>query len=540
MPVQTNGMARNDEREKPLSAAVAVVVADHVKGRTPEHECFGAAALAVLSACFGPLLFGLTTGFTSPAIGTMLNPGAPSNLHIFDSTGEAAFFASCVNIAAIPGALLAGPLADTIGRRRTLQICAPALFASYGLLAIARQNAVLYAARLLAGLGVGVCTVVVPMYIGEVSPTRKRGFFGALNQFSFSLGVLLVYAGGSCFREGAACQWRHLAAAIAIPSALLGVCMSFVPESPDYFLRMEDFPRAQQASQRLRLLSKKILVEERRKASLGISPSSSSGSLVSLSSPGSSSRRSLACAKENPRPVGMAITVMLLKAFSGDNVVVYYLDSILYRAGISWASQAGAMIMCVMVLMTGLSTSLVEVAGRKSLLFVSFLGMSLSAGLLAVSFTVNVSPWVSVVAATGYVCFYGIGVGPVPWILMAEILPADARGLVCSIATCSNWAGAFLVTWSFAPLQAAIGINGLFWTYCCILLASAVYIAIFVIETKGKSVEEVVAILTPPVLTPVVQEDPDEDVTMVWQRPGEEAAVMPAVVSPLKRPLLDP
>lgn len=156
--------------------------------------------------------------------------------------------------------------------------------------------------------------------------------------------------------------------------------------------------------------------------------------------------------------------------------------------------------MCIMVVMTGLATLLVERAGRRSLLLVSFAGMSISCVLMAMSFGKVFPPWVTVLASMSFVCAYGIGVGPVPWLLVAEILPTDVRGLVCSVATGCNWIGALVVTSTVGPLQATIGYEGLFWMYAGILALSLIYVSVMVIETKGKSVEDVVLLMREPLL----------------------------------------
>jgi SP family facilitated glucose transporter-like MFS transporter 8 len=156
--------------------------------------------------------------------------------------------------------------------------------------------------------------------------------------------------------------------------------------------------------------------------------------------------------------------------------------------------------MAIQVVMTGVSCVLMDRAGRKLLLIISFSGMAVCAFLLGLYFAIQPAegvrdPWLMIVGVFGYVIAFSLGAGPVPWLLMAEIFPADVRGTACTIATVTNWTGSFLVTLTVDPLSKVLTYMGLFWVYSGVCLLGVFYAAFVVVETKGKSLEEITAML---------------------------------------------
>ncbi|KAF4661053.1 hypothetical protein FOL47_006866 [Perkinsus chesapeaki] len=200
-------------------------------------------------------MFGLTSGFTGQTIDTMQNAvtlsdgtpvqiGPDGHLWVFSNSTEGSLFGSLVNLGAMGGAiLLGGPLIEKFGRKWVLLGCSPCFLLCYVWQALAHTSWQLLFERVLVGFVVGVESVVTPTYIGEVSPTKIRGALGACNQLSITIGILIAYALGLGFRTDAGstdpnvesdtfCQWRDISWIYLIPSALLGICVFFVPESP--------------------------------------------------------------------------------------------------------------------------------------------------------------------------------------------------------------------------------------------------------------------------------------------------------------------
>jgi len=128
--------------------------------------------------------------------------------------------------------------------------------------------------------------------------------------------------------------------------------------------------------------------------------------------------------------------------------------------------------------------------------------MTVSAVLLGTYFAIQpahgdpVASWLMIAAVFGYVGSFAIGVGPIPWLLMAEIFPADVRGTACTLATVVNWSGSFLVTLSCDALTKLLDYKGLFFLYAAVCLMGVVYTSVLVVETKGKSLEEITSMLS--------------------------------------------
>jgi len=198
----------------------------------------------------------------------------------------------------------------------------------------------------------------------------------------------------------------------------------------------------------------------------------------------------LLCADDMRRPLAMGIGIMLFQQFSGINAVIFYSGSILETAGMEDANLGGALIMAVQVLLTGVSMVLMDKAGRKVLLGLSATGMAASGLALAVFFVNGKKPtWLALMSLMTYIATFSLGMGPVPWLFMGEIFPANARALACSVATLANWSFSFLVTYYFNRVQALLKPQGCFVVFAGVCLGAAGFATCVMPETKGKTFE---------------------------------------------------
>ncbi|KAF4700416.1 hypothetical protein FOZ63_008661, partial [Perkinsus olseni] len=172
------------------------------------------AVLSVGAVLLGPLMFGLTTGFTGQTIDTMANTvttadGTPIEIGVYDhlwvlhGSSESSLFGSLVNIGAMFGAFVGGPLIDRFGRKWCLVGCSPCFVLLYLWQALAHTSWQLLLERIIVGIVVGIESVAAPTYIGEASPTKIRGMLGAANQLASTVGNLIAYALGMAFRTQA-------------------------------------------------------------------------------------------------------------------------------------------------------------------------------------------------------------------------------------------------------------------------------------------------------------------------------------------------
>ncbi|CAH1442837.1 unnamed protein product [Lactuca virosa] len=200
-------------------------------------------------------------------------------------------------------------------------------------------------------------------------------------------------------------------------------------------------------------------------------------------------------------PLMIGIGLLVLQQLSGINGVLFYSSNIFQTAGISSSDAATFGLGAIQVIATAVSTWLVDKTGRRLLLIVSSAGMTISLIVVAASFFIKdyvensssvytAMGILSVVGVVGMVIAFSLGMGPIPWIIMSEILPVNIKGLAGSVATLSNWFIAWVITLT-APLLLAWSGGGTFTLYMVMCAATVVFSALLVPETKGKTLEEI-------------------------------------------------
>ena len=202
------------------------------------------------------------------------------------------------------------------------------------------------------------------------------------------------------------------------------------------------------------------------------------------------------------RCVMVAALLQLLQQFTGINAVIYYASSIFYDAGFKTTLRnmlATTLVAGIQVLVTGLSSLIVERAGRRSLLLCSALTMAVGLGAMGVFSlkTVHLPNALSIVIIMVYISAFSLGFGPVPWVLASEILPTHIRGKATSLALLVNWMSNYVVAQTFPLMSDSLGSAATFWFYAAWNVAAAVFVFFFVRETKGKSLEEIALLYGP-------------------------------------------
>lgn len=464
-------------------------------GSTGSPMC---AVLSVMAVAWAPIIFGMSLGFTGPAINvmqdtTMVNGehvSAPKNLVVFAKTtdttsSEGSLFSSIVNIGCLLGALMGSPMMEILGRKPAILILSPMFVVSWLFTGLLSSYGALIACRFLCGLAVGISSAVVPTYINEVAPPSLRGALGAVFQMAITIGIMMAYLlGAYAFRTSydghSFCQWRLLAYSVAVPSALLLVCGSFVPESPGW------------------LASKGRMEEARTNLSRLRGGECSGQELSELNGSASGSERAAAGFGDllkNSKVMIIGFMLMLLQQFSGVNAVIFYQNTIFQDAKMSNPEQLGFLVMVLQMVMTAVSIPLIDTAGRRALLMTALAGMAVCCGAMFVFFLKTSPSWLAIVGSFAYIAFFSIGLGPVPWLMMGEIFPQHIRSLASSCAACFNWTLSFVVTESIGSMTASIGLGGVFACYGTILVLGFLYVFTSVPETKGKSLAELEHIL---------------------------------------------
>jgi sugar porter (SP) family MFS transporter len=436
------------------------------------RRVIGGAAITAL----GGLLFGYDTGVVSGALLFLHHEfGGLSNI-------KEELVTSLLLVGAMAGALLAGRLADRIGRRLTILITATVFIVGVLLAAFTPSYPVLLIARVVIGLAVGASSLTVPLYIGEAAPPRVRGGLVSLNQLAITVGILVSYLVD--YGLSSSGNWRLMFGLAAVPAVLLFVGILTQHESPHWLIEHGREGEARSVLARLRPagevepeITEIRDVISRRRAGV---------------------RELLAAAVRPALFVGVMMAVF--QQVTGINTVIYYAPSLLHDAGLGASSAllANVGIGIVNVGMTVVAIRLLDRTGRRPLLICGSAGMAVGMCVAALAFVggAHLTGGRAALAITALVIYTGsfaIGLGPVFWLLISEIYPLHVRGTAMSVASMANWGANFVVTVSFLTLLSAIGGTGVFFLFGFLTVVALWFFIRRVPETKGRSLPAIEA-----------------------------------------------
>ncbi len=438
----------------------------------------GSRAFVYLAASFaglGGLLFGYDTGVISGAELFFKNDFTLSTFAL-------EVIVSGVLAGAAVGALGGGRLADIFGRRLLLIATAIIFAAGAVICAAATSPGMLIVGRIIVGLGIGLSSGTVPVYISEVSPADARGWTVSLFQLAITIGILLAYVVDYAFAKSEA--WRWMFGISLIPAAIFAIGMYFLPESPRWLVRHGDPTRARAILARIRATSN--VDAELKEIEQSFAQSEQHGNWRDLLSP-------------TLRPaLIVGIGLAIFQQVTGINTVIYYAPLIIQSAGVSSASGAilaTAGIGAVNVLMTIVSMWLIDRIGRRPLLLTGIAGMVVTLGVLGWAFHSNVRSealsWLAVISMMVYVASFAISLGPIFWLLIAEIYPLQVRSSSEGLAATFNWGSNLLVSLTFLTLLQGIGAPKTFWLYGLCAIGAWIFSYSFVPETKGRTLEQI-------------------------------------------------
>jgi sugar porter (SP) family MFS transporter len=391
-------------------------------------------------------------------------------------------------VGAVVGALSGGPLSDRVGRRPTTLLAA--VIFGVGALAVAFAPSVgfIIFGRFLLGLGVGLASMIVPLYIAEIAPADRRGALVSLNQLMITIGILLSYIVGVIFApiEG----WRYMFGIALIPALILGIGMFMLPESPRWLFEHGRIDKARAVLSRSRS-PEEIDQELREMEEIKRQEQEQSQARVSY--------KELLAPYVRPALV-IGIGLAIFQQITGINTVIYYAPTILQGVGFSEGGAIAATAVGVGLVNVGftvLAVRIIDRAGRRPLLIIGLIGMVISLVLLGVVFSLDATSGAAGLLATVclglYIASFAISLGPVFWLMISEIYPLRIRGTAMSVASIANWGSNFLVALMFPVLLATLGGAGSFWLFAVLGIVAWFFVYFWVPETKGRSLEEIEA-----------------------------------------------
>ena len=451
------------------------------------------------TAALGGFLFGFDSAVingANTAIAETFNLGS----------GLMAFVVSIALIGSAVGAWFAGQLADAFGRRRVMLIAAVLFGISAVGTAFPPNVEILMVWRLIGGAGIGVASVVAPMYIAEISPAQLRGRMGSLQQLAIVLGILatgisnyvIVSLAGSSTSDWLLGieAWRWMFLVMLIPATIYFLMALRIPESP-------------------RFLVERGKLDEARAVLESVFTSDQSAKVLEIQTSMEGANRSSLSDLRGPRfglmpIVWIGILLSAFQQFVGINAVFYYSNLIWESVGFS---QDQAFLTSMITNAVNVATTLVAIAlidrvGRKRLLLVGSSGMVVMLATLTIIFgtapqvsngeggmepsLVGTTSTVAVLAFNAYVVFFGMSWGPVVWVLLGEMFPNRIRAAALALAAAAQWIANFIVSSAFPPIatRSLMIAYGIFTVFA---LASIFFVRAKVPETMGKSLEQISA-----------------------------------------------
>lgn len=455
----------------------------------------------VAVATIGGLLFGYDSGAVN---GTQ--PGLKAEFAL--SEGGLGFTVGSLLIGCFIGAFFAGTLADRMGRRNVMRIAALLFLVGALVQGMTADHALFVLARIAGGMAVGAASVLSPAYIAEVAPANIRGRMTTVQQIMIITGLTLAFlvnyalaaaAGDStgAFWGGIA-AWRWMYLMQAVPAAIFLVALFFIPESPRYLVArgrhdeaskvLTDLFGPAEATTKLGEIRASFSEDHRPRLADVLAPAGAPSFL-------------------GMRPiVWVGIMLAVFQQLVGINVIFYYGATLWQLAGftendsllINIVSGAVSIAACFVTI------AVIDKIGRKPLLLIGSAGMAatlfvmvfvFSQGGLDADGNLVLSAGLgtaAVIAANLYVIFFNVSWGPVMWVMLAEMFPNQIRGSALAVAGFFQWFANYLIAQSFPVMATGIGLAASYSFYAVCAVISFILVSKFIVETKGKELEEMV------------------------------------------------
>ena len=448
---------------------------------------FGYIIFLSLVAAIGGILFGYDTAVISGTTEIV-------KMQFGLSTGMEGWYVGCALIGSNVGVLVAGMLSDFLGRKKTMLIAALMFSISAIGCAVSADFTQLVIYRIIGGFGIGIVSIVSPIYISEVSPARVRGTMVSFYQLFITIGFLLAYLVNFFILKGAALDssdpalgvrmfnneyWRGMLGCETIPDLLFLIVIFFIPESPRWLIVKGKDPRA------LTILRRIYASESEAEAGLAETKESIAGEVKTewkaLLEPGIL------------KAVLVGSAIAILGQFMGVNAVLYYGPKIFTNAGFSDPLFSTVLVGIVNMLTTVIALLIIDKVGRKNLVWWGVGGMIvclLMIGLYFLPFT-KLPNWFMLTFFLLYVFCTAISISAVVFVLLSEMYPNRVRGLAMSIAGFALWIGTYLIgqltPWMLETLTPA----GTFFLFAFMCLPYLYIMRFKIPETTGKTLEEI-------------------------------------------------
>jgi MFS transporter, SP family, arabinose:H+ symporter len=449
--------------------------ANHLNVVSTSTQSRAPLVVANIVSTLGGLLFGYDNIVISGAIGYL------SQAFHLDAAGIG-WAAGCALLGCIVGCAGAGTVADFLGKKKGLALCALCFaLSSVGMLFATDLNQFVVW-RMIGGLGIGAASVISPNYIAEVAPTRVRGRCVTLYQLGIVVGILsAVFVNMLIQRMGneswnVSTGWRWMFFAGVVPAILFALMILPAVESPRWLMKMGRQPQATAVLAKINGADEAARQAAEIENALAIEAEHLSELFTTFR-----------------RPLLLGIMLACLQQVSGITPLFSFLPEIFRAAGTATSDAffQSVLVSLINLLFTLFALWLVDRAGRKTLIIAGTILQFVSFAFVGWLYHVHGSGLAVLVLVMSFVAGHAFGNGVACWVIISEIYPTKVRGRGMSIATTALWLVGFLGNQSFPIMQKHLGLDGTFWLFSAGALLTVVLVAWLIPETKGRSLEEI-------------------------------------------------
>ncbi|GAA6002131.1 uncharacterized protein JCM10292_000770 [Rhodotorula paludigena] len=455
----------------------------------------------VIAAATGGLLFGYDTGVIG---GALVHKDVDADLGRYPlSSSNKEILTSATTLGALIAGFSSGVLADIIGRKLVIGLADIIFIVGAIIQAVAygpNSYWVMAVGRLIIGFGVGLASLIVPLYIGELAPTALRGRLVTLNVVAITAGQVIAYCLNLAFQD-VAHGWRYMVGLGAVPPALQLVMLAWLPESPRFLLRRDKFEATVQILRKIYPFATDEQVHLKAEV-ISKSVKENMGHRASFVQ----TWKRLHFNGPNFRALVVACGLQGIQQLCGFNTLMYYAPTLFESVGFDNSLVIGLVISIVNLVFTFVALAIIDKVGRRRVACSTVPGMCGALILAAVAFhflTLNTGghlpdngvglndKWSPVVltAMLVYVAFYATGIGNIPW-QQGELFEMDVRGMGTGFATTCNWGGNLIIGSTFLSLIDAITAAGAFGFYAGLCFLGTIFVVFLYPETSGLSLEE--------------------------------------------------
>ncbi|WP_256991785.1 MULTISPECIES: sugar porter family MFS transporter [unclassified Rhodococcus (in: high G+C Gram-positive bacteria)] len=435
-----------------------------------------------LIASIGGLLFGLDTGVIAGALVYLRDD---FNL---TAVSEGLVVTSLLFPGATAGALLGGPIADRLGRRKSLVIAGFIFIVSTIVCALAPTVAILVAGRIALGYAVGVASVVVPLYLAEMAPASQRGRIVTMNQLMITVGLFLAFVLNALLANlvDSSVVWRYMIGIAAIPAVALFFGMLALPDTPRWYASKQRWDEAKNVLRRAHMADR---VEAEYKQISAIVEDDQVQGKVSV----------LAVLRNEPwmkRLIMVGIVLAVAQQTTGINVVMYYAPTVLETSGLtrSAALLASVTVGIAMILFTIIGMWILGIMGRRKMMLFGFVGVAVSHFGLLITYMLPETTVRSylillfMLSVTGFMVTF---LGTTGFLVLSELFPLPIRGFAMGASLGGLWIANSLISFLFPILAERFGSVVVFGGFMVLNVLAALFAFRFIPETKGRTLEEV-------------------------------------------------